>query len=516
MKVTALLSCYNEAGRIRGVLEPLSKSPLIEKIVVVDAASTDGSQEIIRKFESPKLKPIFLSKKVGKGEAIARGVKEVETEAVFLCDIDNRGLKTEHIRALIETFEAQPRQMVVGLREKPLSFISHWVRKNFLPLIAGERVVSTRILKQAIRHPLSTGWGPEIYLNYYCKRKGIKITKILLKGVNDLPKWKKGHGVGPFVYEAFDVVRKYAEVYCICFPRDLLQSYFAYPKEKRKGFVVKKVKVDGTSINFAKTGRGEKILVFVHGWANNWEGWLPLAEILRKKYTLYLVDLPGFGDSGDLKEYTIQKMAQYLAKFLEKENLNPEAVIGLSMGSLVTASLGKLVPQRVRKIVLLGAVLKSGKKALVAKALEKALGAINKNTPAEVLIKKIIETRMAAYLLAKYVNMHKFNRFLVDAYGMVGKKKMRKEAFVQMGISAARFRLEKVLESYPLPLLFIYGEDDKITSIDQAKQCLPQGPFEFVSIPQAGHVVAWEQPKMVAQAISRFVEQGNRVKTRKS
>lgn len=507
MKVSALISCYNEAERIGDVLRSLLKSPLIEKVVVVDANSTDGSREVIKRFDSPKLRTIFLSQKVGKGEAMALGVKEIQTEAVFLCDADIKGFGQSHIQALIEVFESQPCQMVVGLREKPWGPVGHWMRKNFMPLIAGERILPTKILKQSIKNPLSSGWGPEIYLNYYCRKKGIEVTKILLKGVNDLPKYRKGHGFSLFAYEAFDVARKYAEVYCIYFPLDLAQGNFVSTTTETKGIITKKVKIGRTFINFAKIGSGEKVLVFVHGWANNWEGWLPLANMLKQEYTLYLIDLPGFGDSGDLEEYTIQKTAECLADFLEKQDLNPEAVIGLSMGSLVTAYLGKIIPKRIGKIILLGAVFKNGDKELMARAVEKTLEIINGKESAEILMKKIIETRASAYLFAKYMNMHKFNRFLVDAYGMIGKKKMRKKAFIQMGISGAKFRLDKVLENYPRPLLFIHGANDKITSSVQAKQRSPQGPFYFFSIPSAGHVVPWEKPKKVAEAISQFVKE---------
>jgi pimeloyl-ACP methyl ester carboxylesterase len=398
--------------------------------------------------------------------------------------------------------------MVVGLREKKWDFIFYPLRKNFLPLIAGERIVSTWVLKKVTQHPLSRQWGLETYLNYYCNRHGIKITKVLLKGVDHLPKWKKGHGWKRLLYECFDLIRKYLFIYLFYFPYDLAKSFFSSSNKKVSGFKVKKVKIGDIFINFAQGGKGRKKLVLIHGWANNWEGWLPLAKFLKRNYTLYLVDLPGFGDSGDLKTYSISKAAKYVALFLKKQNIKADAVVGISMGSLVAAYLGKTNSQKIKNIILLGAIFKTGTKALVMKALKTALEIINGKKPAETLIKKFIETRMAAYLLAKYINMYKFNKFLVDTYGMIGKKKMRKEAFIQMGISAAKLRLEKILTNYPLPVLFIYGKDDKITSPAQAKKCLPKGHFYFVSIPQAGHVVAWEKPKEVARAIINFIEKG--------
>ncbi|HGK6671911.1 TPA: alpha/beta fold hydrolase, partial [Legionella pneumophila] len=43
-------------------------------------------------------------------------------------------------------------------------------------------------------------------------------------------------------------------------------------------------------------GKGRP-LVFFHGWGFDHRVWLPLARLLSTRYCLYLVDLPGFGQS---------------------------------------------------------------------------------------------------------------------------------------------------------------------------------------------------------------------------
>ena len=65
-------------------------------------------------------------------------------------------------------------------------------------------------------------------------------------------------------------------------------------------------------MNVAEIGQG-KPLVFIHGWSNNWVGWTLLAEKLAPRYKLYLMDLPGFGDSDPLPKYTVEKEADYVA-----------------------------------------------------------------------------------------------------------------------------------------------------------------------------------------------------------
>lgn len=507
MKFTALISCFNEEKTIENILRALIASPFIEKIVVVDAASTDQTPKIVKRFQGEKLEPVFLTQKLGKGEAVKIGLKKVKTKEVFLCDADIRGLKEFHLENFVKHYQKQSPQMVVGLREKRLSKITHFLRKNFLPLIAGERILPTYVLKEVTKNPLSSNWGLEVVLNYYCRKKKIKVTKLLLKGVNDLPKWKKGHGLKAHLKEASDVVLRHLLIYVFYFPYEILSSHLYLKKSTKRDFQIKKMKIGSKVMNFAQTGQGEPLLL-IHGWANNWEGWIPLAVVLRKRYKLYLIDLLGFGDSSPLKNYTIKAQAKYVSLFLKKIKIAPKAIVGLSMGSLVAAACGKNFPKATGAIILLGAPFKTENHFLAAKALEKGLAMVKGKKRAEMLVKKIVETRVTAYLLAKYINMHKFNKFLVDTYGMIGKKKMRKEAFVQMGLSAAKLNLEDVLDKCRMPVFLIYGAQDKVISLKEAKKLLKDknGKFTFASIPSAGHVVNLEKPKKVARLIEDFLK----------
>jgi len=475
-------------------------------VIVVNDGSTDNTAQVLAQIKDPRLKIKTLSQNQGKGGAVAQGVRQARFKTIFLCDADLRGLKPEHIEKMVQVFLKHQKQvMVVGLCEKRWSSITHHLRRSILPLISGQRIVSKKILLAVTRSPLAQEWGLEASLNHYCRRHRIKIVKLLLKGVNDYPKWHKGHGYRRALEELFQLIAKYWLIYCWTPLKNLLPHSAPLRAAARKGkFREKQVKINGVKINFAFGGQGQQSLIFIHGWTNNWQGWLPLCQRLRKDYRLYLIDLPGFGDSGNLKTYTIPKAARYVAQLIEQEKIKQPIVIGLSMGSLVAAWLGKSQPQKIKKVVLISPPFKLGRRRLVARSLEKILQSINGKNSIESAVKKAIEARLSTYLLAKYINMHRFNRFLVDTYGMIGKKKMRKEAFVQMGISVAQFDLAKVLENYPIPVIIIAGREDKIIPIKALKQLLITLPGQLPIlhvVPQAGHVVPWEKPQQVARII---------------
>src|SRR3989344_7829368 len=96
----------------------------------------------------------------------------------------------------------------------------------------------------------------------------------------------------------------------------------------------KKYKVGDILLNVAIAGRGEP-LIFIHGWSNSWIGWTLLARELSPYYKLYMLDLPGFGDSDPLPSYSLEIINSYLSEFIDKHVSSPKAIIGASAGTFV-------------------------------------------------------------------------------------------------------------------------------------------------------------------------------------
>ena len=102
--------------------------------------------------------------------------------------------------------------------------------------------------------------------------------------------------------------------------------------------------------------------------------------------------------------------------------------------------------------------------------------------------------------------MYKFNKKLIDKYGMVGKLKTCKEVYVDMGVEITKTDIDKYITGSSVPILLMYGDKDKLCSLEQAKKCLEnKGNFQFVSIKDAGHMVTIEKPGEVAEAVKKFI-----------
>jgi pimeloyl-[acyl-carrier protein] methyl ester esterase len=90
-------------------------------------------------------------------------------------------------------------------------------------------------------------------------------------------------------------------------------------------------------------GRGRP-LVFFHGWGFDHRIWSLLANVLKKKYALYLVDLPGFGLSSS--------MSWEHFKSCLLQQLPPQfTVLGWSMGGLFATKLALAAADRVVHLV---------------------------------------------------------------------------------------------------------------------------------------------------------------------
>ena len=96
-------------------------------------------------------------------------------------------------------------------------------------------------------------------------------------------------------------------------------------------------------------------LVLLHGLAVSHRYLMPLAARLAGHHPVHVVDLPGFGLSGDPgRVLDVAGHADHLAAWLEAAGLAAVAALGNSFGCQVAVDLAVRHPDRVRGLVLVG------------------------------------------------------------------------------------------------------------------------------------------------------------------
>ena len=140
--ISIVLPCLNEAKSLPRVLKAalaiLAKSDLPGEVLVADNGSTDGSQEIAKKFGA-RVVPIQLR---GYGAAVDGGIRSARYEYVIFCDSECT-YPMARILALIATLRAGRAEFVLGSRLKGN------IKKGAMPFL--NRYLGTPLLSLLIR-----------------------------------------------------------------------------------------------------------------------------------------------------------------------------------------------------------------------------------------------------------------------------------------------------------------------------------------------------------------------------
>ncbi len=99
---------------------------------------------------------------------------------------------------------------------------------------------------------------------------------------------------------------------------------------------------------FVKISGQGPALVMLHGWGLHGGIWETILPKLETKFTIYNVDLPGFGYSPVHNgEYDLAYLVEMLAKILPEECY----LLGWSLGGLVGTELAIEYPEKIKKLV---------------------------------------------------------------------------------------------------------------------------------------------------------------------
>lgn len=91
-------------------------------------------------------------------------------------------------------------------------------------------------------------------------------------------------------------------------------------------------------------------LILLHGWGVNSAVWSPVLEGLSAHFRVHLIDLPGFGGSEELAEYSLDTLVDRIMERVPEQSI----WCGWSLGGLIASHASYLYPDKIAKLIQVG------------------------------------------------------------------------------------------------------------------------------------------------------------------
>jgi pimeloyl-ACP methyl ester carboxylesterase len=113
----------------------------------------------------------------------------------------------------------------------------------------------------------------------------------------------------------------------------------------------------GVRLSFIEQGNLEgEAVVMLHGYTDSSHSYSRVLPLISPRYHLFALDQRGHGDSSkNALSHTLEEMADDVRDLLNARGIDQITLVGHSMGSMVAQRFAAIYPERVARLVLIGA-----------------------------------------------------------------------------------------------------------------------------------------------------------------
>ncbi|WP_260258864.1 alpha/beta fold hydrolase [Vibrio intestinalis] len=243
-------------------------------------------------------------------------------------------------------------------------------------------------------------------------------------------------------------------------------------------------------------------VVFVHGAGGSSSIWFKQIKAYKQHFNLLLIDLRGHGKSNQLlkelmtNRYTFKAVTMDILKVLDHLKIQSAHFVGMSLGTIIVRNLAELATERVKSMVLGGAVTRL-------------------DTRSQVLVKvgnmfKHIVPYMWLYSLFAYIVMpqrtQKQSRhlFIREAKKLCQKEFKRWFRLASEVNPLMRYFKEKEI---PVPTLYLMGDKDYMFIKPVKEMVAAHRKSQLHEIENCGHVCNIERPDEFNHHSINFIQQ---------
>ena len=272
------------------------------------------------------------------------------------------------------------------------------------------------------------------------------------------------------------------------------------PVEQLAGKEDKFIRVKGHDIHYLKQGEGTP-LILVHGFACSTYTWRKLIPLLADQYTVYALDLLGFGlsDKPPDGNYDLRSQGSLVLDFMNALHLPSATLVGHSMGGVVVAYAAVEAPEQVKALVLVDAGFYSGGAPAFLRYIFFPLDRIM----AKQFYTK--EMRMKSFFRS-YYNKSFITDEVMEGYMLPTTTPHAVDALARMMKEVGPRKYEGISEHISEPTLIVWGEQDlPIPPRDGERLNREIKGSKLMIVKECGHMSPEEKPEELAKAIKDFV-----------
>lgn len=263
-----------------------------------------------------------------------------------------------------------------------------------------------------------------------------------------------------------------------------------------------RIRVSGGEVAARVFGQGPPV-VLVHGTPASSFLWRKVVPLLSREHAVYVWDLLGFGDSRLAAgvEPSIARQARTLAELVEHWGLNAPSLVGHDIGGGIVTRVHVVERVPVRRLALLDAAVLGPWNTPFTEHQQRHAD-VYRTMPADIFGDLVA----ARFRSATHEPMpdEVADAYLAPWSGHAGQQRWMDQV-TAVSFEDAREAMDRLGE-IAVPTLVVWGDEDQwldLATADRLAAAIPGA--RLVTVPQAGHFAAEDNPRDVAQALLRFL-----------
>ncbi|OEK03169.1 2-succinyl-6-hydroxy-2,4-cyclohexadiene-1-carboxylate synthase [Roseivirga sp. 4D4] len=241
-------------------------------------------------------------------------------------------------------------------------------------------------------------------------------------------------------------------------------------------------------------------VTFIHGAGGSSSIWYKQVKEFKEHFNVLLIDLRGHGKSQEVferyfsNEYNFENISADVLEVMDHLKIQQSHFVGISLGTILMRTICELAPDRVKSLVMGGAVTRLNVRSKLLVGLGNAT-------------KKFVPYMWLYRFFAWIIMPRKRNQESRILFANQAKKLCQKEFVRWFGLT---YKLNPLLRYFnendtKLPTLYVMGDEDYMF-LPQVMQLVKNHSTSSLQVvPNCGHVCNVEQPEFFNSTAINFI-----------